>query len=360
MFLKKRWKIAGMGVAVICLLLSGCSEKSDEPILDPQGETSPESSRTPGVDGREIVEDVYRFDDGFVVLQQPILNPPGEAFVPLHMADGSACAALRTDDIRIIAAYSYDIPKFGTGDDPWIDLMLDPVPLPASVQWLTVEAGEKDGSMGLYLTYDYDFTGCRYAECGLKLELEIGINDNQCTRCTLQVALLQDIDNFPQPVFDDKLLLSYSQGTPIHIPASGASGSITMRYNPEGVAHYRNLGYDAPDEVELQHVAFSKRIGYPTTVVDGIQELDDDWYTYFAWQIVNDEGVCELAGSRIRIIDNPDGSKTFDYSIPSNNSGMIRQIKISDMLILLGEEYTLCRRSICPIYWYILLQQDPV
>ncbi len=342
--------------------------------MEAQEMQTPEGSRT-WSDGRDIVEGIYKFKRDTIRIMERIPSylldknhQNGDIidsnFVAIKKLTPNTDLDLNINDIKIIAAYSYDIPKFGTGLDPWIDLNIEPMELPAEIDWLSAEINTVDGEIGLTVSESVnapEWTNFTEGERAIKIDLAIGINETQYTTCSLIVLQLRSVDGFPQPLDATRFFYLFSPGDKAEISPDGEDGAFTVSYDPMYYSSFTSEGFILPENVEIDP-GFSEKIGDP--VQEAIDHGKSGWHPYDGWTILdvdkikNSEGVYDLGWAKIKIVGTPDGSKRIEYSISKNTTGKTRQIRISDGDIFPGKEYALGRFSCLPIYWDIYIQQD--
>ncbi len=111
------WLIAA--AVLVGIGMSACSESMDEPVTSVQEQSVAGGSRMMP-DGRELIEGIctLKYDTIKFIYDKQY----AKKFVPFDTSCISAEYKISKDDIKVISAYSYDVKKYGTELDPWINL----------------------------------------------------------------------------------------------------------------------------------------------------------------------------------------------------------------------------------------------
>lgn len=358
-----------VGALLVSTGVMSCSDaQADEPAGNPDEPVTVEGwGRV--IEDREVVDGVYTFTKDTVIIQESlkqfVVDPKLDTlFVSIEKIGSNPDLNIKKDDIKVCAAYTYDLTKFGTELDPWINLDIDPAELPVTVDWLSAQIDEVNGKIGLTVSESPDaaaWTDRGVGERAIKLDILIGLNDLQCTVCSVMVIQHRSLDIESEPTNTDGFLYCFTPKSTIEIPAEGGEGAISMRYVPEGYEYYKTSGWAIPDKIQFTEMTVSEKIGDPIQEAEerdgNIYIPNDGWTVFKADRIMNSEGLCDLGWAKIRITDKPDGSKLFEYSISKNATGKKRQVRIEDWPYFRGPEYRLGRFHIPSLYWDIILVQ---
>lgn len=317
------------------------------------------------------VGEIYKFKQDTVIIiesgKEYATNPFYESkFVPIVKIDTNSDFRFEKDEIRLHAAYSYDIPKFGTGLDPWINLNIKSTKLPANLEWLSVQVDEVDGEIGLTVAESPDAAPWQnpyVGERAIKLEIIIPLDDTQCAVCSLMVIHHRLICDSMQPENGDGILYSFEPSSTLVIPSDGGMGAVTLSYKPDGWYELlKSEGWAIPERIQFSCLTVSERIGdsiIETEESGGDSGLPNNgWRVFRADRIMDSDGICDLGWAKIRISDNPDGSKRFEYNFSKNTSGQRRQVRLEDWPQYRGPEYKLGRFCSSYIFWNIIITQD--
>ncbi len=136
-----------------------------------------------------------------------------------------------------------------------------------------------------------------------------------------------------------------------------------MCYNASGYERLTAQGYKIPAKIELQSLLLGRRYDVPEDeeeleALELPRGITDSYWTFYeAGRIMNADGIYDLGWAKIKVINNPDGSKIFEYEITENTLGILREVQITDTPDFIGPEYSLCRYRVSSHLWSIIISQ---
>lgn len=226
----------------------------------------------------------------------------------------------------------------------------------------------KDDKFGIYFDLSLDYPVWKKSEDNgraLKLDFLIGLNDLQCTVCSMIVVEYQigggNVAAYFRDAFDEEFY-DISPDCQNYVSASGGEGVITLSYNRESYEWYQSHDWNLPEEVRFGRLRFREKIGDPEREAEekglNITIVNNGWTIFDANRVMNSEGLCDFGWAKIQLASNPDGSKRFEYNISKNTTGKVRQIMIQDCIEFVGPERSLQWYRTAGFYWRVYIIQS--
>ncbi len=242
--------------------------------------------------------------------------------------------------------------------------------LPTEIEWITAEIDTVDDELGIRVEESENAPDL-LSECikyhihyrVLKLNLLVGLNDSQCTVCSLVIVQYDVTGGYFTRDDEDLKFYNFAPDSEIIVESEGGSGTITMSYNEESYKAFTEESVFLPESIQFKSLKISERIGDPVQeAIDRGRMTADIWnnkgWTIFdAEKVFNADGECDLGWAKIKISNNPDGTKRFAYYVTKNSTGKKRQIRISGTSFFKGPEVSFYNSRDIEISWKLYILQ---